>query len=121
MATAKAAPIATSKPRKDNTMKIYKILGRRGRITIPYELRKEMNIRFNDILSFEKEDDDTIVIHRGHLCNQCHPNQANAVDKPTDETTLLEFLNGLSLAEQRAALVHLSLNLTAVQNGSNHQ
>ena len=30
-------------------------------------------------------------------------------DKPTDEESLLEFLDTLSLAEQRAALVHLSV------------
>ena len=29
-------------------------------------------------------------------------------EKPTDEESLLEFLDSLSLAEQRAALVHLS-------------
>ena len=98
-------------------MKIYKILGRRGRITIPYDIRQEMDIGFNDILSFEQQDDDTIVIHREHLCNACRTDGPNAVARPTSETTLLDCLNGLSLAEQRAALVHLSLQLTANPNG----
>lgn len=31
------------------------------------------------------------------------------MDKPTDEESLLEFLDTLSLSEQRAALVHLSV------------
>jgi hypothetical protein len=30
-------------------------------------------------------------------------------EKPTDEESLLEFLDSLSLADQRAALIHLSL------------
>ena len=76
-------------------MKIYKVLGKRGRVTIPFEIREDMGIGFNDILSFEQEDEDTIVIHREHLCGMCQPETPNAVAKPTNETTLLDFLNGL--------------------------
>lgn len=99
-------------------MKIYKVLGKRGRVTIPFEIREDMGIGFNDILSFEQEDEDTIVIHREHLCGMCHPETPNAVAKPTNETTLLDFLNGLSSEEKRAALVHLSMQL-ALNRGGN--
>jgi len=34
--------------------KIYKVLGKRGRITIPYEIRMEKGFSYNDILSFEE-------------------------------------------------------------------
>ena len=101
-------------------MKIYKILGRRGRITIPFEIREAMDIGYNDILSFVQEDEDTIVVRREHLCDLCKPEQPNAVSKPTNETTLLDFLNGLTTAEQRAALVHLSIQLAA-RRGENDE
>lgn len=98
-------------------MKIYKVLGHRGRITIPFEIRELMDIGCNDILSFECQKDNTIIIRKKQVCDQCRAEQHNAVAKPTNETTLLDFLNGLSPAEQRAALVHLSLRLTANHNG----
>ena len=100
-------------------MKIYKVLGHRGRITIPFEIREAMDIGSNDILSFERQKDNTIIIRKEQACDQCRVEQSNAVAKPTNETTLLDFLNGLSPAEQRAALVHLSLRLTANYSGDN--
>lgn len=98
-------------------MKIYKVLGHRGRITIPFEIREAMDIGCNDILSFEREKDNTIIIRKEQVCDNCRAEQPNAVTKPTNETTLLDFLNGLSPAEQRAALVHLSLRLTTAHSG----
>ena len=32
--------------------KMYRILGKRGRITIPFELRKRVGFAYNDVLSF---------------------------------------------------------------------
>ena len=98
-------------------MKIYKVLGHRGRITIPFEIREAMDIGCNNILSFEQQKDDTILIRKEQVCDNCRAEQPNAVTKPTNETTLLDFLNGLSPAEQRAALVHLSLRLTTAHSG----
>lgn len=91
-------------------MKIYKILGKRGRITIPLEFRIKMGFAANDVLTFEDRDDNTVIIHREKLCNdRC--SEVHPVDKPYDKTTLLEFLNGLSFEEKRAALIHLSIQL----------
>ena len=43
--------------------KMYKILGKRGRITIPYEIRERVGFMSNDVLSFtESEDGKSIVI-----------------------------------------------------------
>ena len=36
--------------------KIVRVLGKRGRITIPYEIRVRNKIGYNDILSFEEKD-----------------------------------------------------------------
>ena len=43
-------------------MKIYKILGKRGRITIPYEIRQSLGFEEKDVISFEPQDDGTVII-----------------------------------------------------------
>ena len=46
-----------------NTM--YRILGKRGRITIPYEMRQRVGFAYNDVLSFtESEDGRTVLVRR---------------------------------------------------------
>lgn len=88
--------------------KLYRVLGKRGRITIPYEIRQRVGFSYNDILSFaESEDGKTIVVKREKICDHCTGAQP-AVTKD-DEVTLFDFLSGLSADQQRAALVHLSV------------
>ena len=98
-------------------MKINKILGKRGRITIPYEIRLKMGFKYNDVVSFEEQDNNTVIIRREKICDGCKKNAPNPVEKPTDEITLLDFLDGLSAAEQRAALIHLSVKWAQLQGG----
>ena len=98
-------------------MKINKILGKRGRITIPYEIRLKMGFKYNDVVSFEEQDNNTVIIRREKICDGCKNDAPNPVEKPTDEITLLDFLDGLSAAEQRAALIHLSVKWARLQGG----
>ena len=98
-------------------MKINKILGKRGRITIPYEIRLKMGFKYNDVVSFEEQDNNTVIIRREKICDGCKKDALNPVEKPTDEITLLDFLDGLSAAEQRAALIHLSVKWAQLQGG----
>ena len=98
-------------------MKINKILGKRGRITIPYEIRLKMGFKYNDVISFEEQDNNTVIIRREKICDGCKKDAPNSVEKPTDEITLLDFLDGLSAAEQRAALIHLSVKWAQLQGG----
>ena len=99
-----------------NTM--YRILGKRGRITIPYEMRKRMGFAYNDVLSFtESKDGKTVLIKREKICDNC---EEAAPALKTDEVTLLEFLNGLSAEQQRAALIHLSVKWAEKQGGGLH-
>lgn len=98
-------------------MTTYKVLGKRGRITIPLESRIKMGFEANDILAIEERDDNTLIIRKEKVCGHCNSSDVQPMAKPTNETTLLQFLSGLSTAEQRAALVHLSLSLTASNNG----
>ena len=43
---------------------IYRVMGKRGRITIPYEFRQQVGFGYNDILSFTKQDDNTVIVKR---------------------------------------------------------
>lgn len=100
-------------------MKINKILGKRGRITIPYEIRLKMGFKYNDVVSFEEQDNNTVIIRREKICDGCKKDAPNPVEKPTDEITLLDFLDGLSDAEQRAVFVHLMTKWTDLSGGVN--
>ena len=93
------------------------ILGKRGRITIPYEIRKRVGFSYNDILSFAEQDDRTVIVRREKLCNDCRK-APGTPDKPEPEgITLLDFLDSLSAKEQRAALIHLSVRWAEQQGG----
>ena len=50
-------------------MRTLRILGKRGRITIPYEIRQKLGFRPNDELSFQIMDDRTVLVRRERLCN----------------------------------------------------
>lgn len=86
-------------------LKVYRVLGKRGRITIPYEIRKRIGFRYNDILSFTQQDDGSVLIKREKICDNC----IDIVDDCSENITLEDFLDSLSEEEQRDALVHLSL------------
>lgn len=51
--------------RKENDMSsVIRVIGRKGRITIPYDMRMKMKITHNDVLRFEQIDEDTVLITR---------------------------------------------------------
>lgn len=86
-------------------LKMYRVLGKKGRITIPYEIRKRIGFRYNDVLSFTQQDDGSVVIRREKLCDNCQ-----YLEEDFEENiTLEDFLDSLSEKEQRDALIHLSL------------
>lgn len=86
---------------------ILKILGKRGRVTIPFEIRKRVGFAYNDILSFtESEDGKAVTVKRETLCNDC---SGGAKDEDTDIITFEDFLDKLTPGEQRTALIHLSV------------
>lgn len=98
-------------------MKILRILGKKGRITIPFEIRKEVGFKYNDVLSFVQADNNTVIIRRERICDESCPmyNEYNQQTKAS--STLAEYLDGLTAEEQRTALVHLSANWAMKQNG----
>ena len=95
-------------------IKIYRVLGKKGRITIPFEIRQRIGFRYNDVLSFTQQDDGSVVIRREKLCDNCQ-----YLEEDFEENiTLEDFLDSLSEEEQRDALVHLSLKWVEKQNVS---
>ena len=98
-------------------MKINKILGKRGRITIPYELRIKMGFRYNDVVSFEEQDNNTIIIRSEKIGDGCRDTDIKTMEKPTNMTTLMDFIDELPIKEQRAAFVHLMMKWTDLQDG----
>ena len=86
-------------------LKIYRVLGKKGRITIPYEIRQRIGFRYNDVLSFNQQDDGSVLVRREKLCDNCQ-----YLEEDFEENYNLEdFLDSLSEEEQRDALLHLSL------------
>lgn len=99
-------------------MKILRILGKKGRITIPFEIRKEVGFKYNDVLSFVQADNNTVIIRRERICDESCP-MYNKYNQQTEASpTLAEYLDGLTAEEQRTALVHLSANWAARQGGA---
>lgn len=91
--------------------KMYKILGKRGRITIPYEIRERVGFSVNDVLSFtESEDGKSIVIKREKICDDYK-------ELPqAKEETVIDYLDNLSQDNQIKALIHLSVKWAEKQN-----
>ncbi len=86
-------------------LKIYRVLGKKGRITIPYEIRQQIGFRYNDVLSFNQQDDGSVVVRREKICDNCN----ELAEEFEENFTLEDFLGSLSEEEQRNALLHLSL------------
>lgn len=68
---------------------MYRILGKRGRITIPYEIRQRVGFSQNDVLSFtESPDGRTVLVKREKLCDDnCKPERAQQRKEETDSVT----------------------------------
>lgn len=86
-------------------LKIYRVLGKKGRITIPYEIRQRIGFRYNDVLSFTQQDDGSVVVRREKLCDNCN----EFAEEFEENFTLEDFIDSLSEEEQRDALIHLSM------------
>ena len=86
-------------------LKIYRVLGKKGRITIPFEIRQRIGFRYNDVLSFTEFDDSSVVVRKEKICNNCN----EFAEEFEENFTLEDFLDSLSEEEQRDALIHLSL------------
>ena len=88
--------------------KIFRILGKKGRITIPYDIRNSIGFKYNDLLSFaEEKDSDTVIIKRELIGKG---EKIELGEEKENYDGLIEFLDTLSLEQKKAALLHLAKN-----------
>lgn len=83
-------------------MKIIRLLGKRGRITIPFAIRQKLKLKCGDVLSFE-ENNGAIIIKTERVCNNCKDYVAY------NSEFLREIFERLPKDEQRKALIQLSV------------
>lgn len=98
--------------------KILKILGKRGRVTLPYEMRIRYRFQAGDVLSFEDTGTE-IVIRKETLCNckqlTVDKGQMTVQESPSGNH-LKELLDNLTTEEVYTALLHLTVKWAAEQN-----
>ena len=87
--------------------KIYRILGKRGRTTIPLPLRVGCGFKPGDIISFEVRKDGTVLLRKEQPCDRCR----EKIKEDRRELPLAEVLDGISVAEQKAAFRLLAKRL----------
>ena len=86
------------------TLTMNRILGKRGRTTIPYPIRQRVGFRYNDVLTFtECDDGQSVIIRREDICCGCK-------EQPplVEERNLQEVLSDLTFEEQMAAFFFLT-------------
>ena len=90
--------------------KLLRILGKRGRITIPFEIRQRVGFAYNDVLSFtESSDGRSVIVRREKLCDDCQGKTVRAI--ADDRAMLHDLLDSLPTELQKAAFVQLSESL----------
>ncbi len=88
--------------------KIYRIIGKEGRTTIPFALRVKMRIGCNSLLSYEMKDENTIILRREKVCDHCK-------NPDTREGSILDVINSLTPTEQKHLLRYLAHKLTETE------
>lgn len=94
-------------------MKLYRFLGKRGRITIPYEIRKYIGFKYNDVLSFTKLDDDSVVVRKEKICDNCN----EFAEEFEENYTLEDFLDSLSDVGRILRTFKIKKNVEVTDNG----
>ena len=96
-------------------IQMFRILGKRGRITIPFEIRQSVGFSYNDVLSFaEAPDGKTVIVKREKICDDCVA-EKQWRKEAKDTITLFDFLNSLSDEQQKEAFAHLKLKRDCAQ------
>ena len=96
--------------------KIYRILGKRGRITIPFEIRQRIGFRYNDVLSFTELDDSSVVVRREKICDNCQ-----YLEEDFEENyTLEDFLDSLSDVGRILRTFKIKKNVEVTDNGKDN-
>ena len=49
--------------------KVYKLIGKRGRTTVPFDIRMKMRLGYNSLVSYELKDEDTLILRKEKICD----------------------------------------------------
>ena len=85
-------------------MKIFRIIGNEGRITIPYAIRQAVGFLPDDVVSFQLMEDDSVLVRREALRGKEKIPPGSGRD-----ASLMAFLDSLDEKQRYSALVHLSV------------
>lgn len=85
-------------------MRIRRILGQEGKITIPLDIRKECGFKDGDVLRFENISRKAVIISKEKICEGCQPECFKDVHR---KDSVEAFLDSLSPEEKKRALLHL--------------
>lgn len=88
--------------------KIFKLIGKRGRTTVPFEIRMKMRLGYNSLVSYELKDEDTLILRKEKICDGCK-------EPAIKEATILDVVNSLSDTEQKALYRYLSIRLSKAE------
>ncbi len=97
--TVKTARLMTKGCRDMN--RIFRILGKRGRITIPFEMRVQLGIMHNDILSFQA-DGTKVIVTKEKLCGNCTSSE------DSKKQIIKEYIASLSKEERFDLIAELT-------------
>ena len=103
--TAIVVEIASLTKAVNGMNKIYRLVGKKGRTTIPFDIRVKMKIGCNSLLSYEMKDENTIILRREKVCDHCN-------DHGVKEGSILDVVNSLTETEQKALHRYLSIKLS---------
>ena len=82
-------------------MKVYRIIGNEGRVTIPHDIRRCAGLVSNTVVSFELVSEGAVLVRSEHLRDQEGPS--------AEMPSLRELLEGLTPEQQEAARCYLTM------------
>ena len=88
-------------------MILHRVLGKKGRTTIPLSIRERLDLAPGDLLSFTC-DNNAVIIRREKVCNKCVRDSKVELDG---------FFDALSLEEQQLLVTHLANKLLLRKGG----
>lgn len=90
-------------------MKLYRIIGKEGRVTIPCTLRACVGFEPNDVVSFEQISPDTVLVRREKIREP----GGNHQEMPS----IKELLKSLTESQRKAAQCYLAI-LASAEGGA---
>ena len=97
--------------------KIMRILVKKGRTTIPYELRMRAGFAPNDILSFEQGEGNTIIIRREKVCG----GYTSGCVKDAGINSVDQLIDSLTPEERKRAFLYLALGPESPRTVGKHE